>query len=178
MTTIKTKSDILAEKFNTITAKITESIGNADALMVNADEITGEIEQTINDLPSEVSDVSEIINLQGLLDDFRYVRQTLRENTEMGKTMLRTMGAELECEPNPKMLESYALLQGTLTDNLKLFVQSYKDISNVMINISKMTNKTPTTQNITNINIEAETKPVNTAELIKQLSNTTKDNDC
>lgn len=178
MTTIKTKNDILAEKFNAITAKITESIGSADDLMVNADEITGEIEQTINDLPSEVSDVSEIINLQGLLDDFRYVRQTLRENTEMGKTMLRTMGAELECEPNPKMLESYALLQGTLTDNLKLFVQSYKDISNVMINISKMANKTPTTQNITNINIEAETKPVNTAELIKQLSNTTKDSDC
>lgn len=173
---IKAKSDILAEKFNTITAKITETIGNADELMVNADEITGEVEDAINDLPlselNDITDVSEIINLQNLLDDFKYVRQTLRENTEMGKNMLKAMGAELECEPSPKMLESYALLQGTLTDNLKLFLQSYKDISNVMINISKMANKNSamhTTQNITNINIEAETKPVNTAELIREL---------
>ena len=84
--------------------------------------------------------------------------------------MLKSMGSELECEPNPKMLESYALLQGTLTDNLKLFLQSYKDISNVMMNIAKITDKNPKTQNITNINIESESKIVNTAELIKELT--------
>ena len=173
MSEIKTKSEKLAEKFNLITSKISESIGNADALMVDANDICDEVSQVIEEIPQNYTDeldVSEIINLQNLLEDFKYVRQTLKENTELGKKMLKAMGTELECEPNPKMLESYALLQGTLTDNLKLFLQSYKDISNVMMNISKIANKAPTTQNITNINIEAEQHPINTAELIKQLA--------
>lgn len=176
MSEIKTKSEKLAEKFNLITSKISESIGNADALMVDAEDISDEVNEIIEEIPQEelnVPEVSEIINLQNLLEDFKYVRQTLKENTELGKNMLKAMGSELECEPNPKMLESYALLQGTLTDNLKLFLQSYKDISNVMMNISKIANKNPTTQNITNINIEAEQHPINTAELIKELSGKT-----
>ena len=169
---IKTKGERLAKRFNEITAKIAESVQNADDLMVDADEITTNVDEIIEELPEEQSelDVSEIINLKNLLEDFKYVRQTLKETTEHGKTMLKSMGNELECEPNPKMLESYALLQGTLTDNLKLFLQSYKDISNVMMNIAKITDKNPKTQNITNINIESESKIVNTAELIKELT--------
>lgn len=169
---MKAKSEKLAEKFNLITSKISESIGNADSLMVEAEDISEEVDQVLEEIPKEALDtpeISEIINLQNLLEDFKYVRQTLKENTELGKSMLKSMGTELECEPNPKMLESYALLQGTLTDNLKLFLQSYKDISNVMMNIAKITNSLPVAQNVTNINIEAE-QPINTAELIKELS--------
>lgn len=81
---IKTKGERLAKRFNEITAKIAESVQNADDLMVDADEITTSVDEIIEELPEDQAelDVSEIINLKNLLEDFKYVRQTLKETTD------------------------------------------------------------------------------------------------
>lgn len=71
---------------------------------------------------------------------------------------------------------SFAELNNSITNNMKIYTQSYKQISEVLVNLSKLqsTSKGNTINNVTNsitaVNVN-NTEPISTLDLIKQLQN-------
>lgn len=174
MTDNKEKAKKLADRMNKITEAFSSKLEDANDLIVSSDELIDESKNFIETYEQETFDVSEIpqiINLQNMIEDIQYVRKTLKDTTEIGNNLMQSISAELEIEPNPKLLESYAQLSATITENMRLFLQCYKDISTVLLNLYKTQDRTPKT--VTNINIEADGKieTRSTSELIKELGN-------
>lgn len=181
---VNEKVDVITSKLNKISEKFAEKLDDANDLIIAGDELeidTNNIVQEIRELP--VTDTQfnlellpQILNLENMMQDVKYIRQTLRENTELGRKLLRTISGEIEFSPNAELLSSYSELSATLTENMRLFLSCYKDISQILINISKLTqggqNGTPKNVQVNNIQINSEDgyKVKSTAELIKQLS--------
>ena len=178
---IQSKSLDLTTRMNKISEKFAEKIQNAEELVVYGDELETEAEDVIAEvksLPSEdkeyhfnVNLLPQILNLENMMSDVKFIRETLKENADLGRRLLKMMAQELEFEPDAELLASYSQLSTTITDNMKLFLQCYKDISNILLNISKLTKQDSPNTVINNVTIENEknTKIQNTAELIKQL---------
>lgn len=175
------KAETLSSKLNKISEKFAEKLDNAEDLIVVADDLsidTGKVVQEIKALPT--SDVQfnldllpQILNLENMMQDVKYIRQTLRENTEIGRKLLNVISAEIEFEPDAELLASYSQLSCTLTENMRLFLNVYRDISHILINIAKLTQQqTPKNVQVNNIQINSDDnyKIQSTAELIKQLS--------
>jgi len=175
------RADKITDKLNKITEKFAEKLNNAEELIVVADDLsidTGKVIQEIKDLPTSDAHFNldllpQILNLENMMQDVKYIRETLNENSEIGRRLLKIISAEIEFEPNAELLASYSQLSATLTENMRLFLACYKDISNILINISKLTQQqTPKNMQVNNIQINSEdtSKIQSTAELIKQLS--------
>lgn len=170
------KAEKLAEKMNKITNAFRDKIDNADELLLNssdliseADEIVGAEVETHNEL-TDPENLANILNLQNMIQDVKYIRSTLQETSELGKKLLHSINTELEIEPNAELLGSYAQLNNCLTENMKLYLQCYRDMSQILLNISKARNMGPKT--VTNITVESDNQKeiISTADLIKQLS--------
>jgi hypothetical protein len=178
----RTDIDNIRNRVNRISEKFADKVRNAEELIVCGEDL----ESTANDVLSDVkklpvSDNTEyhfninllpqILNLENMMSDVRYIRETLKENADLGRRLLKMMAQELEFEPDAELLASYSQLSMTITDNMKLFLQCYKDISNILMNISKLTKQEAPNTVINNVTIENDrVKIQNTAELIKQLS--------
>ena len=104
-----------------------------------------------------------------MVEDVKFIRNTLRESTETSKKLLKSISTEIEIEPDARMLQGYAEISGTVTECMKIHLQCYKEMSNILLNLAKVKNNQPKT--VTNINIEAEHKSISTVDLIKELSN-------
>ena len=97
----------------------------------------------------------DLINLNNLLEDFSYIRNTLKENSENGKRILNTVSNEIlasDPETLSEMVASYSDLNRSLTDTMKLYLQTYKDISNIILNLEKVKQGLSKTENNLNIN--------------------------
>lgn len=184
---ITQKADLIAEKLNKITSSFSDQLDNASSLIVMGDELSSEATDVIQDIKAlPVTESSEktytfnldllpqILNLETMVSDISYIRTTLKKNCDLGQRLLLTMSQELEFEPNAELLASYSDLSKTITENMKLYLQCYKDVSNILINISKLVqsqNKESKEEGkiVNNITI-GDPKIQNTAELIKQLA--------
>lgn len=179
MTKVET-ADKLAEKLNKISLKFTEQLENAQELIVCGEELETSATEVITDvknLPSQeyrfnLDLLPQILNLENMMSDVKYIRETLQENSQLGRRLLKVISQELEFEPNADLLVSYSQLSMTITENMKLFLACYKDISNILINIAKLTREAQKDINSQiQVNIQNPTSEVlNTADLIKQLS--------
>ena len=105
-----------------------------------------------------------------------YIRKTLRDNAEQGRSIIKTLGVDISAsdpEELAELINSYAELNKSITDTLKLFIQAYKDISTIITNLEKVKsgfNKTTNNLNITNISENpAENLIATTADIIKQI---------
>jgi hypothetical protein len=162
----------LADKMNKITEAFSDKVDNSEALLVKTEDFITETEDFVTaNIEDNCDSIEDVINLQNMVEDIKYIRTTLQDSTDLGKKLLKTISTEIEIEPDPKMLASYAELSNVLNENMKLYLQCYKDDSLILLNLSKTKNKSPT--NVTNITVEAENTPSikSTAELIKELSN-------
>lgn len=168
----KEKAEKIAKKINSITEAFSDKLKNADDLIVSSDDLISETDEVVLGTENyDISDIPEILNLQNMIADVKYIRETLKESSEAGKSLLKSMSAEIEMEPDARLLEAYSHLSSVVTENMKLFLQCYKDISSILLNLSKAQDKGP--KQVTNITVEADSEDVkiqNTAELIKQLS--------
>ena len=173
----KDKSQSLAEKMNRLTAKFAENIDTAEELVLTGDDIVEYVEDKTQDIQlySEQLPVAEIINLNNLVSDFQFVRETLRENTENGRRVLNSVTLDLldtEDDKRASLIMSFAELNKAIADNMKLYIQGYKEISNVLLNLDKI-NKVEkpegpqTVNNTLNIN---STETISTVDLIKRLT--------
>ena len=179
-------ADKLAEKLNKISVKFTEQLDNAQELIVCGDDLESQATEVIKDvkeLPAQeyhfnLDLLPQILNLENMMSDVKYIRETLQENSQLGRRLLKVISQEIEFEPNAELLASYSQLSMTITDNMRLFLSCYRDISHILINIAKLTReaqKDINTQNNIQVNIQNPTAEVlNTADLIKQLSQLSK----
>lgn len=169
----KDKADSLASKMN----KLTASLDLSEELIIEGEDIVEYVQEKTQDvqLYEEAGlPASQIINLQNMVEDFKYVRETLKENTDNGRRVLNSVTLDLldsEDDKRASLIMSFAELNKAIADNMKLYVQGYKEISNVLLNIDKIKKNekadTPTTVNNT-LNINS-TEAINTVDLIKKL---------
>ena len=179
-------ADKLADKLNKISVKFTEQLDNAQELIVCGDDLESQATEVIKDvknLPAQeyhfnLDLLPQILNLENMMSDVKYIRETLQENSQLGRRLLKVISQEIEFEPNAELLASYSQLSMTITDNMRLFLSCYRDISHILINIAKLTREAQrdiNTQNNIQVNIQNPTAEVlNTADLIKQLSQLSK----
>lgn len=180
---VSSKAELVCNRINKISEKLAQKIENADELVVCGEELendAGDVLSEVKSLPVRddteyhfnINLLPQILNLENMMGDVRYIRETLKENADLGRKLLKMMAQELEFEPDAELLASYSQLSMTITDNMKLFLQCYKDISNILLNISKLTKQDAPNTVINNVTIENDknTKIQSTAELIKQLS--------
>ena len=173
------RANKLADKMNKITARFKENLDVADEMDISGNDIIEYAEDKTKDLPKNLDDASylELINLNTLLQDFDYIRTTLRDNAEQGRSIIKTLGVDISASDPDSLAElitSYAELNKSITDTLKLFVQAYKDISTIITNLEKVKsgfNKTTNNLNITNISDNPGGLDIvsTTADIIKQI---------
>jgi hypothetical protein len=171
----KDKSESLAEKMNKLTAKFSENIDTAEDMTIVGEDIIDHIEEKTQEIElfSEDVNVSEIINLNNMVDDFKFVRETLKENTKNGRRVLNSVTLDLldsDDDKRASLILSFAELNKAVADNMKLYIGAYKEISNVLLNIDKINknkqNSPNTVNNTVNIN---STESISTVDLIKKL---------
>lgn len=173
------RANALADKMNRITARFKENLDSAEEMDLTGNDIIEYAEEKTADLPKNLDDASylELINLNTLLQDFDYIRRTLRENADQGRGIIKTLGIDISAsDPDSlaALITSYAELNKSITDTLKLFVQAYKDISTIITNLEKVKsgfNKTTNNLNITNISDNPNGLDIvsTTADIIKQI---------
>lgn len=170
----------LSDKMNKITEKLKNNLDISDDLQVSSQDVLNYIDKSIENVPEQLppDNYVDLINLNNLLEDFSYIRNTLRENSENGKRILNTVSNEiLASDPEilSEMVASYSDLNRSLTDTMKLYLQTYKDISNIILNLEKVKQGLSKTENNLNINnFGADEQDVtnvikSTAEIIEKI---------
>lgn len=175
----KDKSESLAQKMNRLTAKFAENIDTAEEMVLTGEDVYEMVEAKTQDIKLyEESGLlsAEIINLQNMVDDFKYVRETLKENTDNGRRVLNAVTLDLldsDDDKRASLILSFAELNKAIADNMKLYIQGYKEISNVLLNLDKIkkAEKAESPQTINNTMNINTTETISTVELIKQLQN-------
>jgi phenylalanyl-tRNA synthetase alpha subunit len=171
MVDLTQKAETLADKMNKITEKFSDNLDTADEMVLTGDDVLNSVEQKTQnpELYKESSTTTEIINLDNMVSDFRYVRETLRENTDNGRRILNIITLDLLAEDADKdrieLINSFAELNKAIAENMKLYIVAYKEISKTLLNIDNLkVDKTPK-------DITPETgQTVSTVDLIKQLA--------
>ena len=173
------KAETLAEKMNKLTAKF----DLAEELIVEGEDIIDFVEEKTHvanlltsNIDLSVSDLSaaDTINLQLMVENFAYIRDTLRESTENGRRALDLITVDLLDEEDDKRAENVLLftqINTAICENLKLYISSYKEISATLLNLDKIKkndkqDKVTVTNNLNVVNNET----ISTADLIKKLS--------
>lgn len=175
----KDKSQSLAEKMNRLTEKFTENMETANEMVLTGDDIIEYVEEKTQDVQLYTGGelmAAEIINLNNMVEDFKYVRETLKENTDNGRRVLNSITLDLldsDDEKRAGLVMSFAELNTAIANNMKLYMLAYKEISNVLLNLDKIkkaeteTGGAKTINNTLNIN---STETISTVDLIKRLT--------
>lgn len=200
MTDFKGKADNLSSKMNVVTQTLMSNIKRVDDMQVTGDDVIELVQETTKDVPLFSSNtdsslvLTDLINLQNLLEDFKYIRDTLRENTDNGRKMLNfatasvldganvDLGEELsEAENQTNLIQAFATLNHSITESLKLYVTAYKEISNIIMNLEKvktaqLSDKTVNNTLVVNQGTAGTSEIISTKDLLKQLQSLKKEN--
>lgn len=172
------KAESLADKMNKLTAKF----DLAQELIIDSEDIIDFVEektQSIDLYNSEDLSVvdltsADLINLNNMVEDFKYIRDTLRETSDNGRRVLNSVTVDLlesDDDKRAALIISFAELNRAVGDNMKLYMQSYKDISTVLLNLDKIKkNEKSENINVTNNLNVTNNETISTADLIKRLS--------
>ena len=188
----KQKAKSVAEKMNKITEKFKNNLDTANEMVLTGNDVEEYVEENTKDIelysePDEPT-IAQLVNLQNLLADFKYLRETLKENTDNGRKIINDLSVDIlknglsfydpEGGVNPaELVSAFAELNKALMENMKLYINSYKEISNIIMNLEKIKSgglgkpNVSNSINISNVNTgeDSESSVVNVAELIKQL---------
>ena len=187
------KANALAKKMNELTQKFdlsSEMVISGDDIIEDVKKKTDiidlssgkpkiiptidvEIEQEFN-----TSLVLELVNLKAMVEDFQYIRETLKETTDNGRSVLNKVTIDLldsDEEGRASLILSFAELNAAVGKNMSLYMDSYKQISNVLVNLDKIIKNTNSKSgtgasivNNTQVNITS-TEAVSTAELLNRM---------
>ena len=155
----KAKADTLAKRLNRVASNLAKQCNDAEIMEIQAADIEQYAEAKLPTLPTV-----ESVDISLMMDDFAYVRSVLRENTECARAMLeKVSGTMLDEEDNvtPGMLTAFSELNKSITENMKLYVSSYRDLTAALSNINASSNsKSNITNNLNIINSSAEVASV------------------
>lgn len=178
---LKDKSESLADKMNRLTSKFSAQLDTADELQVTGDDVIEFVEEKTKDITLYKEDeyvASQIVNLDNMVDDFKYVRETLKENIENGRRVLNSVTLDLldaDDESRASLIIAFAELNKAIADNTKIYLSSYKNISDILLNLDKIKKSEKEVfgkdgVNLTQNNLNINGAPISTVDLIKQLS--------
>lgn len=146
--------------------------------MLNVDDFkpkTDLIDVEVIEENTEISDKAEttvpenlsgIIDLKLLVEDYKNLRNLVLANTATSKKILDSLTIEMIANEvcTPEMVSSYSTLLKTINDSMKLMTNSYKEISDVLLNIHKInTIDKPKEVKLKNVNI------ISSAEVLDRL---------
>lgn len=180
------KANALANKLN----KLTEKFNLSEEMVLEGEDIIEDVKKKTDIIDLKTSTIKtdltiepefnsslvlELVNLQAMVEDFQYIRETLKETTDNGRRVLEKVTIDLldsEDEQRASLIMSFAELNSAVGKNMSLYMDSYKQISNVLVNLDKIiknVNKnSPSVVNNTQVNISS-TEPINTAELLNKM---------
>lgn len=184
------KANSLAKKMN----ELTEKFNLSEEMIISGEDIIEDVKKKtdIIDLSSgkvKVIDaeieqefntalVLELVNLKAMVEDFEYIRETLKETTDNGRSVLNKVTIDLldsDEDGRAPLITSFAELNAAVGKNMSLYMDSYKQISNVLVNLDKIIKNTnlksgsgASVVNNTQVNITS-TESVSTAELLNRM---------
>jgi hypothetical protein len=167
----KDKAESLAQKMNSITQKLDlteELLLEGDDIIEYVQEKTKNI-QTVTESDPKYKD---IMNLEIMTDDFKYIRETLKEVSDNARRVQSSITIDLLSEDSgsdrPSLITAFSELSKAITDAQKLYIQSYREMSTTLLNLDKMKKDDPERE-VKGITIEAEKSVISTTDLLKKL---------
>lgn len=134
-------ADSLTDKLNKISAALADKIDTAQDITVKGDDVVKYMENGgISGIAEHPDNYLDAFNVQSLLQDFAFIRETLRDNANCGKALLSSLTTDISImEPDElaQLVNSFAELNRSITDNLKLYIHAYKELSNMVINLQR-----------------------------------------
>lgn len=131
-----------------------------DVEILDETDVSNNVETTVPE------NLSGIIDLKLLVEDYRNLRNLVLANTATSKKVLDSLTIEMFANEvcTPEMVSSYSTLLKTINDSMKLMTNSYKEISDVLLNIHKInTIDKPKDVKVKNVNI------ISSAEVLDRL---------
>lgn len=105
-------------------------------------EVIEKLDSSVEVLGSDgVESTQDVIQLWQLVQDFEYIRETLRENQQNGRRVLRSIAQDImDSEDGAKasLIMSFQELNTAIQENIKLYVSTYKTISDTLKNIQQI----------------------------------------
>ncbi len=182
------KANSLAKKMNELTQKFDlsqEMVLSGDDIIEDVKKKTdmvdlssGQVKLIDTEIEPEFCStlVLEIVNLEAMVEDFQYIRETLKETTDNGRRVLNKVTLDLldsDDEQRAPLITSFAELNSAVGKNMSLYMDSYKQISNVLVNLDKIiknNSKTPTGASVVNnTQVNITTESVSTADLLNRM---------
>lgn len=131
-----------------------------DVEVLDKTDVSNNVETTVPE------NLSGIIDLKLLVEDYKNLRNLVLANTATSKKVLDSLTIEMFANEvcTPEMVSSYSTLLKTINDSMKLMTNSYKEISDVLLNIHKInTIDKPKEVKVKNVNI------ISSAEVLDRL---------
>lgn len=131
-----------------------------DVEILDETDVSNNVETTVPE------NLSGIIDLKLLVEDYKNLRNLVLANTATSKKVLDSLIIEMFVNEvcTPEMVSSYSTLLKTINDSMKLMTNSYKEISDVLLNIHKInTIDKPKEVKVKNVNI------ISSAEVLDRL---------
>lgn len=108
----------------------------------------------------------DIMNLSVIVEDYTHLRNIVLENVNKLRTMINNISSEMEFVGyDYKMVDSISKIISESNKSLKILTESYKSISDVLINIAKINSL----NTIKEDKFENEEEIISTAEVLKRL---------
>ena len=121
--------EVMAEKF-------AEKISNAQDLIVAGDDLVLDTNSVVNEIESlpayefNLDLLPQILNLENMMSDVKYIRESLKENTDLAMKLLKTISGEIEFEPNAELLAEQNLVLPMFPELTQCEVDSVIDTVN------------------------------------------------
>lgn len=168
---VQDKANSLADRMN----RLTEKLNLSEELLVQGSDIVDFVEEKTKTIELyQNPSYADIMNIQIMTEDFKYVRETLREVTDNARRVQNAITLELidtDSEKRAALVVSFAELSKAITDAQKLYVDSYRQMSNTLLNLDKIkkVEPNPGPSNVTNNLHIHGTETVSTIDLIAAL---------
>lgn len=181
------------DKMNRITQEITKNVNLSEDLLTSADEIAeylnSSVTETTQIIPRDLGDVNyandeirtlapvteiaaSVVDIQAMQEDFNYMRNMLRETTQNSKRVLNSVTEELllsDGESRAQLVVAFSELNKAQIESVKLFMQSYKEVSTILVNLSKLNNQPHTVHTTNVLNIEDTAMNFSPADIVNRL---------
>lgn len=113
----------------------TQNTQNNVSILPAPKDISENVETKIS-----LDNIEGIIDLKVLVQDYQNLRQIVLSNSANSKKLLESLLIEIFANDSvdPEMIASYSQLLNTVNSSMKLLTSSYKEISNILMNIQKL----------------------------------------
>lgn len=129
----------------------TQNTQNNVSILPAPKDISENVETKIS-----LDNIEGIIDLKVLVQDYQNLRQIVLSNSANSKKLLESLLIEIFANDSvdPEMIASYSQLLNTVNSSMKLLTSSYKEISNILMNIQKLNaSQKPKEIKVENVNI-------------------------